>query len=84
MRDPARIQELFNLLNQLWLVDPDLRFNQLIYILQSEFSQKNNGDGEIKEIAKDGYEKIGYDLFHLEDDKFIDYLKTKIPNEKGI
>ena len=84
MRDPARIQELFNLLNQLWLVDPDLRFNQLIYILQSEFSQKNNGDGEIKEIAKDGHERIGYDLFHLEDDKFIDYLKTKISNEKGI
>jgi len=84
VRDPARIEELINLLKELWLVDPDLRFNQLIYILQNEYSYQNNGQGQIKEVEADGYERIGYDLFNLEDNNFIEYLKTKVTNAKNI
>ncbi|MBF9002712.1 DUF1040 family protein [Vibrio sp. NFV-1] len=42
MRDPKRIEELLTLLNQIWMRNPDLRFNQLIYDLQSGFSQKKS------------------------------------------
>jgi uncharacterized protein YihD (DUF1040 family) len=84
MRDQARIPELLELINKYWLKYPDLRFNQLIYLLQSEYSNKRNGIGQIKEVLEDGYEKIGFDLFHVEDDEFIDYLKEKIESEKNI
>ena len=84
MRDPARIEELLNLLKELWLFDPDLRFNQLIYNLQNEYSYQNSGLGQIKEVESDGYERIGYDFFSLEDDNFIEYLKTKVTHAKNI
>ena len=84
MRNPERIPELLELIEKLWLIDPDLRFNQFIYNLQREYSHKNNGAGKIIERASDGYESIGYDLFSLEDSKFIEFLRTKISNEKNI
>jgi len=84
MRDPARIPEILNLINQYWLKHPDLRFNQLIYNLQYDFSEVNNGAGKIIERASDGFERVGFDLFNLEDDNFLDFLKTKTSNAKNI
>ena len=78
MRDPERIQELLDLLKELWLRDPDLRFNQHIYNLQSEYSYMNSDIGQIKEVASDGFERIGFDLFNLEDNDFSKFLRTKI------
>lgn len=78
MRDPDRIKALLSLLEELWLRDVDLRFNQLIYNLQYEFSASNNDIGKVKTIEPDGFEKVGFDLFNLEDEKFINFLKSKI------
>ena len=75
MRDPKRIEELLTLLNQIWMRNPDLRFNQLVYDLQSGYSHKNRNIGKIIETDSDGLQKVGYDFFNIEDDKFIDYLK---------
>ena len=84
MRDPERIPELLDLIHKLWLKDPDLRFNQLVYNLQGEYSYMNNDSGKIIERASDGYESIGYDFFNLEDDEFIEFLRTKTRDEKNI
>jgi len=84
MRDPARIPEILELINELWLKHPDLRFNQLIYNLQWEYSQENKGVGKVIEKASDGFEKTGFDLFNLEDNDFIKFLKAKKSNEKNI
>ena len=77
MRNPERIDELLTLLKQLWLQGPDLRFQQLIYILQSEYSQKNNNIGRVECQKADGFPKVGFDLFNTEDDKFIQFLREK-------
>lgn len=82
MRSPQRIPELLDLLNQLWHQDPDLRFNQLIYNLQGEFSSQNGGRGRVVETASDGFETIGFDLFNLEDDEFMDFLHHKLAGEQ--
>ena len=84
MRDSARIQVLLDLIQDLWLKDPDLRFNQLVYILQSEYSKSKDGIGQIKEVTEDGFERIGFDLFNVEDDDFIEFMKKKTSNEKNI
>jgi len=83
MRDPARIQVMLDLIQSLWLKDPDLRFNQLVYILQSEYSSKNAGIGGVKEPEVDGFAREGFDLFSTEDDAFINFLKMKISNDKN-
>ena len=84
MRDPARIQDLLTLIDGYWLKYPDLRFNQLIYILQSEYANSKDGIGRIKEVSEDGFERIGFDLFNVEDDDFIEFLKKKTSSEKNI
>ncbi len=78
MRDPERKEELLGLIHALWEKDEDLRFNQLIYNLQCEFSLLNNGLGKVAEKTTDGFESIGFDLFSVEDDSFIEFLKQKV------
>ena len=80
MRNPERITELLELLNRLWLRDSDLRFNQLIYILQSEYSSSNNGEGRVISKTEDGFTQTSFDMFNTEDDKFIEFLKNKLSN----
>lgn len=78
MRDPKRIKELLGLIESIWDKQPDLRFNQLLYILQSEYSQMNNNFGRVEAKDKDGYLKIGFDLFNVDDDKFIEFLRQRL------
>jgi len=75
MRDPKRIAEILALINQVWSKYPDLRFQQLMYNLQSGFSKENNNLGRVVEAEKDGFEKIGFDMFNVEDAQFMNYLK---------
>lgn len=82
MRDPERIQELLDLVKEIWLREPDLRFNQLLYNLQRGYSQKNGGVGQIKEIEADDLTRIGFDFFNLEDNSFIEYLRSVVSNEE--
>lgn len=77
VRDPKRIEELLGLIKDAWMKNPDLRFNQLFYQLQSNYSHENNGVGEVKEPEADGFFKIGFDLYNVEDDKFIRFLRSR-------
>lgn len=81
MRDPERIDEILELIGRIWKNHPDLRFQQLMYILQSEYSEMNNGMGKVESEEVDGFKKTGYDLFNLEDDKFLQYLQYSL--ERG-
>lgn len=77
MRDPKRISEVLELIEIIWKKDPDLRFNQLMYILQSGYSHENDDVGKVEEAVDSSYSRIGFDLFNLEDDSFISYLRGK-------
>lgn len=81
MRDPKRIETTLLLLKELWSNNTDLRFNQLIYNLQREFSLENDGKGQITEISQEGIQHVGYDLFYIEDDIFIQFLERKLTQQ---
>jgi len=66
---------LIDLIKKIWLRNPSLRFNQLLYNLQHDYSQKNDGVGQVKEKV-DGLEHIGFDFFNVEDSFFIEYLHS--------
>ena len=68
-------KEILNWLHQVWELNPELRFHQLIYILQSGYSNKNKDIGKVNRIDKDGFIETGYDFFNLEDNQFAEYLK---------
>ena len=74
MSNPERIREMLRLIEEVWVEYPDLRFMQLIYNLQSSYSNKNDGIGEIEITEHDNFIKTVYDLFNTEDDQFIDFL----------
>ena len=79
MRDPKRIDELMSLLTELWKKHPDTRFNQLLDSLQYKYQ---DGRYVKRAIRKDegwhSYEEVEVsypDLFYVEDEDFIKYLK---------
>jgi hypothetical protein len=78
MRDPERIEEILTLIGRIWKANPDFRFQQLIYILQSEYSESNDQIGKVESMGFDGFKKVGYDLFNLEDDLFQKYLQRSL------
>ncbi|MCS0160649.1 hypothetical protein [Vibrio alginolyticus] len=82
MRDPKRIETTLSLLKELWRYNADLRFNQLMYNLQREFSLENDGKGQITEISQEGIQHVGYDLFYIEDDIFIQFLERKLTQQQ--
>lgn len=75
MRNPERIEEVLALINIIWHKNPDFRFNQLIYILQSKYSQLHSNIRKVKNL-----EQVGFDLFNLEDDKFLYFLQQEVSN----
>jgi len=81
-RDPERIMRILHLLQGIWELNPDMRFFQLIDILQHEYSSKNNrfGKREGFELDSKGYKlPISYiDLFYLEDNDFEEFLRAFI------
>jgi uncharacterized protein YihD (DUF1040 family) len=86
MRDPKRIERILSLINQIWTKQPDTRFNQLIHNLTWEYSKRNNDAHKEWVYSKWETEKgiqftkdvVFVDCFHLEDDKFEDFLESKI------
>ena len=80
MRDPQRIQEILGLINDIWVKSPDLRFQQLMFALQRDYSAKNGGIGKVEQEHKDGFVKVAFDLFYVEDDKFKEYLEGVLAN----
>ena len=80
MRDPQRVDEILGLLKEMWEKDPDLRFLQLIYNIQREYSLQNNGAGKVEEVVDSAFSRVGFDHFSVEDDSFIAFLKEKLSN----
>jgi 2-oxoglutarate dehydrogenase complex dehydrogenase (E1) component-like enzyme len=90
MRDPNRIDRILKLIKQLWDKQPDTRFNQLIHNLSWEYSRINNDKYKVWSYSKLENEKgiqftkdeVSVDLFHLEDDKFEEFLIDKLEENK--
>lgn len=78
MRPPERIDPLLELLEEIWLYDPDLRFLQLIYNLQRQFCHEHDPHGIVESEEQDGSRRIGFDLFHTEDEAFGRFLEKRL------
>jgi hypothetical protein len=76
MRDSKRIKEIFSLLEEIWTKDTDLRFSQLMYNLQRDYSNNHDGFGLVEGNDADGFTKAGFDFFNLEDEEFMEYLRS--------
>lgn len=88
MRNPKRIAELLSLLEAIWIECPDIRFNQLINNLQWEYTNKTNDFRTVYEkeefLGKIYFTPIRQlDLFHVEDENFIEFLKQKHDELRG-
>ena len=84
MRDHSRIPEVLGLIQEFWMIYPDMRFNQLMDYIQYGLAEKN--PDYFKKVLID---EIGWgtteikmpDLFYVEDDAFIIYLRELIDEE---
>ncbi len=76
MRALERIDEISNLIKDIWNEDPDMRYMQLIYVLQAAYSKKNDGVGRVEEKVDATYSKVGFDLFNVEDDDLKLFLEN--------
>ena len=47
MKNPERIEEMLGLIGKIWKANPNFRFEQLMYILQHEYSELNNQIGKV-------------------------------------
>jgi len=76
MRPPERIYEILKLIGEIWRRNPDMRFMQIIYILQMECAESQNGWGKVITKDGDGSERVGFDLFNFEDSAFQKLLEN--------
>lgn len=65
MRNPARIGKITSLLTQLWQQYPDMRLNQLCQFVAAKRAQRLGVEPQV-------------DLFHLEDDGFLEQLQIEL------
>ena len=73
MRDAGRIPRMTTLLEKIWEYQPDVRFNQLVSNLQSQYSQQHDHYGE---RVIDSERGTYLDMFFLEDDKWERFLES--------
>ena len=92
MRDPARIERILDKIKEIWVRQPDTRFNQLVHNLKAAYSSSNNNAGEVMSYSKNEYpngaavfnlDVSHVDLFNLEDDKFELFLDEYIAKMKS-
>ncbi len=79
MRDPERIERIMSMVQQLWKQEPDMRFFQLMAVLESRYSKDNNAFGRRELFEKEESRGSFFtynivDLFYLEDDKLETFL----------
>lgn len=84
MSEPEHMETILGLLERIWRNNPHLRFNQLLYNLQYDYSQQNGQAGQVRITSSDGFERTGMDLFYLKDEDFIAYLQTVIASTNQI
>lgn len=84
MRNPKRISQVLYYINCIWQKQPDTRFNQLIHNLQWEYAHVNDAyktelwEREDYKGIMSFRQHLTVDLFNLEDDKFMEFLKEKV------
>lgn len=83
MRDPDRIDRILTLVKELWKIDQDMRFFQLIYNLQGRFSHQNDGVGKVEKLDLYGHPAMGYDLFNAEDKDIQIFLKEYLDKRQN-
>ena len=87
MRERERIDRILVLIKELWLLDEDSRFLQMIFNLERSYSKNNNNEGLVRyEEMENGrpWEKNYTDLFHLDDNKLEAYLGRLISEKKNM
>lgn len=90
MRDPSRIERILKLVMQIWQLQPDSRFMQLISNISWNYRSDNNDAYKTYNYSKWVIdEKIIFskdvahvDLFNLEDDKLEIYLEEYLKKIK--
>jgi len=75
MRNPQRIDEMLELIKAIWQREPDMRFFQLLHLIQSEYSQQNDNIGKVEIDGEKGHKQILFDFFNVEDDKIVEFFK---------
>ena len=79
MRDPKRIDEIMSVITEIWKLYPDTRFNQLLDTIKNEYANKVNWRVKHRVWYLDEYDneqsKVLNDLFYVEDDEFLKFLK---------
>lgn len=92
MRNPERIHHILKLIEEIWRLQPDTRFLQLVENLKSTYEQESNGGirktvyekEEFKDRSITSYRETSYlDGFYVEDDSFVKFLETYLENLKG-
>ena len=78
MRDINRIPEIQSLIETIWQSAPDLRYMQLIYILQRRYAEQYYQKGIIEASDTEGFPVVGYDLFNVADDSLINFLQEVV------
>jgi len=76
MRNPERISRIMGKMQRLWEKSPDLRFGQFFYNMEHKMFYS----GLPVHIIQDGLCRTGFDPFHIEDDKFEEFLDTLLGN----
>ena len=84
MRPPERMRQILDLVHKIWEYDSDMRFFQLIYVLQAQYCQAHYPNGAIKSPPrKDVSEHLGFDLFVIEDTQIIKFLENRLLDLKS-
>lgn len=71
MRERERIDRILGQLKSEWEKHPDARFFQLLFKLQYDYANQNNGAGRVEDEKMGG---LGFDNYDLEDDKLEKFL----------
>lgn len=91
MREIERIERIVELVKEIWLLNPDLRYTQLIHHLQWRYSKQNDDRGRVKLYEKNEtsygtlYTDIyTLDLFSVEDSDFEKFLEAYLKHDQEI
>lgn len=91
MREIERIERMTELIKEIWKLQPDMRFTQLIHSITSVYNIEQDGKLQKEYYEKEenniitSYRKTSIiDGFYLEDDDFEKFLVTYLEEAKEI
>ncbi|WP_242985479.1 DUF7674 family protein [Vallitalea okinawensis] len=77
MRRIDRIPRIMKLVEEIWMIDPDFRFLQLVEMIKNKYSKSHKDAGRVQYYYRENGHEFPYnivDLFHLEDYDLEIYL----------